>query len=462
MVLDHFGLREAPFRITPHTDFFFHGAGRGATLDALLYAIVNDEGIVKVSGEVGSGKTMLCRVLIERLPPTVRSVYLAAPSFAPDELLRELAHELEARPADNRLASMLRALQERLIELYAADRRAVILIDEAHAMPDETLEQVRLLANLEAGRRKLLQIVLFGQPELDARLAGPRLRPLKDRITHGFRMRPLSRAEVGAYISFRMRAAGYRGAGAFTPRAIEAIARASGGLTRRVNVLADKCLLAAYAADRREVGAREARRAIADTEFASPAPRRTASLLPAAALLALGVLLGAAGFWALSPGTVDSAAAPAASAPPVPHGAERQPRPVSVSRLTAEQASRMRDYQVGDAQPLLRARIAATLARLEREPDERYSIELFFTTRSDPARIERFVARNADWMTTENTLVIPVLERSAHGARYRVRVSVGVYPSREEAQRAERDLPPRYRRAAGPLVRSFSELRRRI
>lgn len=147
LYLEHFGLDEPPFRITPHTDFFFDGADRGATLDALLYAILQDEGIVKVSGEVGSGKTMLCRVLMERLPEHVEIVYLANPSLARDEILRAIADDLKVEFSEGRITVALRELEECLIALYAKGRRVVILIDEAHAMPEETLEQVRLLSN---------------------------------------------------------------------------------------------------------------------------------------------------------------------------------------------------------------------------------------------------------------------------------------------------------------------------
>src|SRR3954466_4582591 len=233
LYLDHFGLTEPPFRITPHTDFFFDGADRGATLEALVYAVTHDEGIVKVSGEVGSGKTMLCRMLMERLPPEVETLYLATPSLARDEILQAIGDELALKLPDRRTVA-LRELQEHLIQLYAAGRRVVILIDEAHVMPDDTLEQVRLLSNLESSRHKLLQIVLFGQPELDATLAKASLRQLRDRITHGFRMRPLSDPEVAKYLDFRMRAAGYRGPQVFSPRAARMLASASDGLTRRI------------------------------------------------------------------------------------------------------------------------------------------------------------------------------------------------------------------------------------
>src|SRR3954468_14973651 len=227
LYLEHFGLTEPPFRITPHTDFFFDGADRGATLEALIYAILHDEGIVKVSGEVGSGKTMLCRVLMERLPAHVETIYLATPSLARDEILHAIADDLDVSLTRERTAVALRELQEHLIRLYGAGRRVVILVDEAHVMPGETLEQIRLLSNLESNRHKLLQIVLFGQPELDGTLAKASLRQLRDRITHAFRTRPLSSPEVARYLSFRMRAAGYRGPEVFSPRAGALLARAA-------------------------------------------------------------------------------------------------------------------------------------------------------------------------------------------------------------------------------------------
>ena len=179
MYLSHFGLNEAPFRITPHTEFFFSGANRGATLEALLYAITHDEGIVKVTGEVGSGKTMLCRVLVERLPKSVETIYLANPSLSRDEILHVIAADLHVDSRGERVTILLRSLQERLIKLYGAGRRVVVLIDEAHAMPIETLEEIRLLSNLESNRHKLLQIVLFGQPELDQHLGLPQHAPTK-------------------------------------------------------------------------------------------------------------------------------------------------------------------------------------------------------------------------------------------------------------------------------------------
>jgi len=291
MYLSHFGLNEPPFRITPHVDFFFAGANRGATLEALLYAITHDEGIVKVSGEVGSGKTMLCRVLMERLPEHVDTILLSNPSLSREEILHAIADELKLDLGAERQTVLLRALQEHLIALYGQNRRVVVLIDEAHAMPQETLEQIRLLSNLETGRSKLLQIVLFGQPELDLHLGTPHMRQLKERITHSFRLEPMLRSDIEEYIEFRMRAAGYRGPNVFTPAAVRQIVKASEGLTRRINILADKSLLAAFADNTHAITAKHAVRAIRDSEFFNPGPSK-AKIALASGGLAAGLALG--------------------------------------------------------------------------------------------------------------------------------------------------------------------------
>ena len=150
MYLEHFGLREAPFRITPHTEFFFAGANRGATLEALLYAITAGEGMVKVTGEVGSGKTMLCRVLMERLPRDRRDhLPRGAEPHARRDARRDRRATWASRPRARTPRKLVRALQEKLIEVHAAGQQVVALIDEAHAMPLATLEEIRLLSNLE-------------------------------------------------------------------------------------------------------------------------------------------------------------------------------------------------------------------------------------------------------------------------------------------------------------------------
>ena len=477
MYLEHFGLNEPPFRITPHTDFFFDGADRGATLEALLYSILNDEGIVKVSGEVGSGKTMLCRVLMERLPEEVETIYLTTPSLGRDEILYAIADELKLGFSQGRMSVALRELQEHLIRLYGEGRRVVVLIDEAHAMPEETLEQVRLLSNLETSRHKLLQIVLFGQPELDQALNRPSLRQLKDRITHSFRMRPLSEPEVARYLSFRMRAAGYRGPEVFTPKAVALITRASDGLTRRINILADKSLLSAFSEDAHAITARHARAAIADSEFSPLRKARRPALVVAATLLA-GIVIGLAAHWILpvrkaaDPAPKPPAATAAAKAPaqapaqapvqaPVeppakpPPPAPPAPAPPPPALLSGEQVQRMQGYD-SRGQRLLGERIAAARALLEREPDTRYSVELFITDNTDPARMERFLVRARDLALLNDLYVIPL----ASGRRYRLRVVYGNFADRAAAAEAERNLPPKYQKAFHSTPRSFADLRR--
>ena len=297
MYLEHFGLNEAPFRITPHTDFFFAGANRGPTLDALVYAITHDEGIVKVSGEVGSGKTMLCRVLMERLPEKVTTIYLANPSLSRDDILYAIADELTlAVPENSRTATVLRALHTHLIQSFSEGKQVVVLIDEAHAMPTETLEEIRLLSNLESNKHKLLQLVLFGQPELNDVLGRSDMRQLKERITHNFVLEPLIHEDIAGYLDFRMRAAGYKGPTLFVSDAIKAIAKASLGLTRRINIIADKALLAAYSNGGHQVGLAEVTAAVKDCDFSTTSFAKPRSKLPLSLALAIVPAL-VVGFW---------------------------------------------------------------------------------------------------------------------------------------------------------------------
>lgn len=294
LYLEHFGLREAPFRITPHTEFFFAGANRGPTLKALIYAVTQEEGIVKVTGEVGSGKTMLCRMLLEQLPAAVETVYLANPSLSRQEILAAIGDELglaAVRPGEENNHSLLRHLQDALVARYAAGKRVVVLIDEAHAMPAESLEEIRLLSNLESNRNKLLQIVLFGQPELDQRLQETGMRQLRERITHHFSLDPLQSREVADYLEVRLRAAGYRGPNPFSRQAIQRIARASQGLTRRINILADKAMLAAFAENTHSIEVRQIRAALRDARF-GPLPGMRRSWQPLSLGLVLALLVG--------------------------------------------------------------------------------------------------------------------------------------------------------------------------
>jgi len=271
MYQQHFGLQEAPFGITPNPAFFYSGNTRGEILSALLYAVTLGEGIVKVTGEVGSGKTMLCRMLETRLPPSVDVLYLVNPTLGPTEVLHAIAAELGLDTGGRRADEVLRVLHAGLIARHAAGHRVVLLVEEAQAMPLDTLEEVRLLTNLETARSKLLQIVLFGQPELDEHLALPRMRQLRERITHSFTVPPMPRNQIPFFLSHRLRAAGYQGPELFSPGAVKLIARGSAGIVRRINVLADKSLMAAYADDLPFVKACHVRQAIEDSRYSCAA-----------------------------------------------------------------------------------------------------------------------------------------------------------------------------------------------
>lgn len=247
MYFDFFGLKEAPFRITPNTDYWYAGGQRGEILAALLYAIGQGEGIIKVVGEVGSGKTMLCRKLVAQLPASVDSVYLGNPSLSPDDMLAAILAELGIEVPESGRQARLAQLNTVLLSRHEAGRRVVVFVEEAQGIALDNLEFLRLLTNLETATDKLLQIVLFGQPELDAQLADPRIRQLTDRITLSLNLSPLSESEVAAYLRARLSVAGYRGPDLFPSALVSRMAQLSGGLSRRINVLADKTLLAAYA-----------------------------------------------------------------------------------------------------------------------------------------------------------------------------------------------------------------------
>lgn len=284
----HFGLEQAPFKITPNTEFFFHGGNRGAILEALSYAIKEGEGIIKVVGEVGSGKTMICRMLQSTLPDSIETVYLAIPSVAPEHVLKAIAYELNMRlPKDADRLKILQRLQSYLLKRHANGQQTVLFVEEAQAMPIATLEEIRLLSNLETNQDKLLQIVLFGQPELDENLEAENIRQLRDRITHSFNLGPFEADEIGEYLSFRLRAAGYHGPELFTAKSIKKIASASDGLLRRVNILADKSLLSAFSENTFQVLPKHVNAAIQDSEFAPKTNSRKMFWL----LVALGVLL---------------------------------------------------------------------------------------------------------------------------------------------------------------------------
>ncbi|MDP3874618.1 MAG: AAA family ATPase [Methyloversatilis sp.] len=483
MYLDHFGLRESPFRITPHADFFFGGANRRALLDALVYALGREEGLVKVSGEVGTGKTMLARVLIDHLPAHLRAIYLADPLMNRGELLAVLADELGCAPAtgsDGSAHRLLRAVQEALVAEFAAGRQIVLLIDEAHAMPAETLEQIRLLSNLESERHKLIKIALFGQPELDDLLARTDMRQLKDRITQHFRLDPLQPDDVGTYIDFRMRAAGYRGPNVFDAASVTRIARDSGGLTRRINILADKALLAAFARGAHGVTAADATRAFADTELRVPAaggvtPTRLALAVAASVvLLAAGFLLGrsidrvppetplpaatAGGTTAAAPEPPPTAAPEPEQTPPAASASEPAVPPVAAmpDAITSTPPDAVPEPAAQPPAPAddLTSLLASSKSWTTSAPDDRWFIQLMSAPVAQGEQVERYVRRARRTLDAQQLRAY----RADTAGGTQLAVIYGDFPDQRTAQQALATLPD-WIATARPIARQVRSLR---
>ena len=269
MYLKHFGLVELPFGITPDTSFTYSVQYHQEALNTLLLALDQGEGFVKISGEVGCGKTLLCRRLLQTLNDGWVTAYLPNPNLDANTLFIALAEELGIKDvAEHDQYHLVRRINLALLDFARAKKKVVFCIDEAQAMPIETLEALRLLSNLETEKRKLLHIVLFGQPELDEKLHRPEVRQLLQRIAFHYRLGVLKKSEIGLYIAHRLRVAGYRGEGLFTPAALRALHRASGGTPRLINILAHKSLMSVFGEGRQMAGVRHVRLARKDTEGA--------------------------------------------------------------------------------------------------------------------------------------------------------------------------------------------------
>jgi len=272
LYLEHFGLSELPFGITPDTSYTVITRCHQEALNTLLVSLGSGEGFIKITGEVGTGKTLLCRRLLQALPEGSVTAYLPNPYLAPRTLQLALAEELGLQvSAESDDYHLLQSINRALLEHAAADRQVVVCIDEAQAMPLETLESLRLLSNLETEKRKLLQIVLFGQPELDRKLAEPSVRQLLQRIAFHYRIDGLGREEVANYLAHRLRVAGYRGEDVFGTGAVRCLHKASRGTPRLLNILAHKSLLAVFGEGKHAVRPSHVRRAAADTEGAASA-----------------------------------------------------------------------------------------------------------------------------------------------------------------------------------------------
>lgn len=280
LYLQHFGLREPPFGITPDTTFFYACTSTQQALNTLLVAVANGEGFIKITGEVGTGKTLLCRKLLATLDDSWVSAYIPNPNLAPKTLLLALADELGAKASSSLDEhQLMKSLYITLLNFARQKKRVVVCLDETQAMPIESMETLRLLTNLETEKRKLLQVILFGQPELDERLAQDSIRQLRQRITFQHSLGTLTRAETAHYLEHRLVVAGYTGGTVFTGPAVWTIHRASRGVPRLINILANKALMLAYGEGLRHVGLRQARVAVADTPATFKRPAMLAVLV---------------------------------------------------------------------------------------------------------------------------------------------------------------------------------------
>lgn len=270
MYLQHFGLREMPFSLTPDTHFFLNVGSHHEAMNLLLVGLENAAGFIKIVGEVGTGKTLLCRQLLNSLDERFVTAYIPNPHLTPAGMRVALAEELGLRVHRNAgQHKILNLLSERLIELAREDKLVVVIIDEAQAMPEETVEALRLLTNLETETQKLLQVVLFGQPELDSLLNRPSLRQLKQRITFSYCLQPLDEVALARYVTHRLGEAGYNGAQVFNRQALKRLHRASRGIPRLVNILCHKAMMVAYGQGAQIIGREAVRRASEDTDDVS-------------------------------------------------------------------------------------------------------------------------------------------------------------------------------------------------
>lgn len=267
MYYAHFGLKSLPFGITPDTDFFFASRTNQEAYNTLAVALDSGEGFIKITGEIGTGKTLLCRRLIRSLGRQFKVAYIPNPYLEPTSffwmLAKELSIDVSMFAEQNK---MLAALNEGLLALMQSDIKVIVCLDEAQSMPLETLEALRLLSNLETEKRKLVQVVLFGQPELDIKLNQPCIRQLRQRIGFEYTLGRLTKDELTLYLHYRLHVAGYTGGTLFTPESIQLLYKKTQGTPRLVNILAHKAMMVTYGRGFRQVGKEEMQMAIEDTK----------------------------------------------------------------------------------------------------------------------------------------------------------------------------------------------------
>ena len=404
MYQEHFGLNRPPFKITPDTSLFFEGSQRGAALDALLYAIHSGEGIIKVVGEVGSGKTMLCRMLEVRLSDDVDVVYIANPSLSPDNILHVIAHELHL-DVTNAMSKVdvMQQIQAHLLKKHASNRQVVLFVEEAQSMPIETLEEIRLLSNLETDENKLLQMVLFGQPELDEKLASPNIRQLKERITHSFNLSPFPQDDTLLYLNFRLRAVGYKGPDIFNRKTAGVVKKYSNGLTRRINIIADKSMLAAYSEGSHSVTASHIKSAARDSEFKKTIDKRNIVFASGSVLLVSIALFS--GYYMGQHNQLDNTIAKNEVVKSLPIAVT----PTSAKVLSDESVKRQSSTATFAVTSRVDERLKKTQQWLNSAIDKHYSIQLFMARTNDHKKVEAFLQGVPDTLELSKVYIYETL-----------------------------------------------------
>ncbi|MBT8130695.1 MAG: AAA family ATPase [Gammaproteobacteria bacterium] len=296
MYTQYFGLREKPFAITPDPQFLYLSNRHGEALAHLLYGVTESGGFIQLTGEVGTGKTLLTRSLLERLPDDIDLAVVLNPRLSAQEFLETIFDELNfERPDNASIKVLIDQLNQYLLQAHAAGRHTVLLVDEAQNLDSDVLEQLRLLTNLETSKKKLLQIILVGQPELRQTLARNDLRQLAQRITGRYHLGNLSAKETLAYVSHRLEVAGAQRP-IFSKSALAEVHRVSGGIPRLINVICDRALLGAYSSEKSEVSPKIVRAAAAEVSGREK-PLRPVPGLPLIAASLVALLLVGAGFW---------------------------------------------------------------------------------------------------------------------------------------------------------------------
>lgn len=451
MYLKHFGLERSPFKITPDTSLFYEGGNRGAALEAVKYAILQGEGIIKVVGEVGSGKTMLCRMLEIKLPDHVEIVYLANPSLSPERILHVIAMEMKlpVEQSDDK-SKVMQLLQNYLLDRHAKGRQVVVFIEEAQGMPLETLEEIRLLSNLETDQYKLLQIVLFGQPELDENLAKRQIRQLKERITHHFSLDMFDKHDIQSYLNFRLRAAGYKGADLFNTRLAAIIAKYSNGLTRRINILADKALLGAFAESSDAIKSHHIKLAAKDSQYTDGGLNKAIRNL----LLVIAVVLAVSAGWFLRSLDSDSQLHDSSKVVNKENIASIENNSNFPDRLAGEIAKKQLPFTQDE---LFISRVQAAESQLVATDGFQYSIQLMLVDDEPDESLGRYLGK----LQANNMIAQTYIAPAVVNQKKVFNVVFGQYRSYADAAQSMNELPAEIKKAR-PFIRSISGIKKEM